>query len=192
MYRRMPANPCTPRLVLDSGGCRSESRGPRQRSSPSRLVMDRGRFESFWGEIRRRFGRRGTTRRLSARKPLTGFPGFQSLHLFIPTLHPGQLEQSLVTDLPSLAQQYRSLDLRCQEGEDHEHGDPGLAHPQPTQFGGHLPRQALKPDLQTLLYTTATCPFWPNPTSQNRVYGALLIEQHEKWVGITWLKSKGA
>lgn len=33
---------------------------------------------------------------------------------------------------------------------------------------------------------------WPNSASRERVYGALLMEQHEGWVGITWLKMEGA
>ena len=37
-----------------------------------------------------------------------------------------------------------------------------------------------------------TVRIWPNPASRNRVYGALLMEEHEKWVGITWLKAEGA
>jgi hypothetical protein len=35
----------------------------------------------------------------------------------------------------------------------------GLERDQPTRLGGHLPPQALKPDLQTLLYTTVERPF---------------------------------
>lgn len=37
-----------------------------------------------------------------------------------------------------------------------------------------------------------TVRIWPNPASRNRVYGALLMEEHEKWIGITWLKAEGA
>jgi transposase-like protein len=33
-----------------------------------------------------------------------------------------------------------------------------------------------------------TVRIWPNPASRDRVYGALLMEQHERWTGITWLK----
>ena len=33
---------------------------------------------------------------------------------------------------------------------------------------------------------------WPNAASRERVYGALLMEQHETWAGITWLKLEGA
>jgi len=32
---------------------------------------------------------------------------------------------------------------------------------------------------------------WPNAASRERVYGALLMEQHENWAGITWLKLEG-
>ena len=37
-----------------------------------------------------------------------------------------------------------------------------------------------------------TVRIWPNPASRDRLYGALLMEQHERWVGITWLKQEGA
>lgn len=37
-----------------------------------------------------------------------------------------------------------------------------------------------------------TVRIWPNPASRDRVYGALLMEQHERWVGTTWLKMEGA
>jgi transposase-like protein len=37
-----------------------------------------------------------------------------------------------------------------------------------------------------------TVRIWPNPASRDRLYGALLMEQHEQWVGITWLKPEGA
>ena len=37
-----------------------------------------------------------------------------------------------------------------------------------------------------------TVRIWPNPASRDRLYGALLMEQHERWVGITWLKPEGA
>jgi transposase-like protein len=37
-----------------------------------------------------------------------------------------------------------------------------------------------------------TVRIWPNPASRDRLYGALLMEQHEQWVGITWLKQEGA
>ncbi len=33
---------------------------------------------------------------------------------------------------------------------------------------------------------------WPNAASRERTYGALLMEQHEAWVGVTWLKMQGA
>jgi len=33
---------------------------------------------------------------------------------------------------------------------------------------------------------------WPNAASRERMYGALLMEQHESWAGITWLKMEGA
>jgi transposase-like protein len=33
---------------------------------------------------------------------------------------------------------------------------------------------------------------WPNAASRERTYGALLMEQHEAWVGTTWLKMQGA
>ena len=33
---------------------------------------------------------------------------------------------------------------------------------------------------------------WPNAASRERTYGALLMEQHEAWVGTTWLKMEGA
>jgi transposase-like protein len=36
-----------------------------------------------------------------------------------------------------------------------------------------------------------TVRIWPNPASRDRLYGALLMEQHERWVGITWLKQEG-
>jgi transposase-like protein len=37
-----------------------------------------------------------------------------------------------------------------------------------------------------------TVRIWPNPASRDRLYGALLMEQHERWTGITWLKPEGA
>ena len=37
-----------------------------------------------------------------------------------------------------------------------------------------------------------TIRIWPNPASRDRVYGALLMEQNEKWMGITWLMPEGA
>jgi transposase-like protein len=37
-----------------------------------------------------------------------------------------------------------------------------------------------------------TVRIWPNPARRDRRYGALLMEQHEQWVGITWLKPEGA
>lgn len=37
-----------------------------------------------------------------------------------------------------------------------------------------------------------TIRIWPNPASRDRLYGALLMEQHERWVGITWLKPEVA
>ena len=33
---------------------------------------------------------------------------------------------------------------------------------------------------------------WPNAASRERVYAALLIQQHEAWTGVTWLKMMGA
>lgn len=33
-----------------------------------------------------------------------------------------------------------------------------------------------------------TVRIWPNPASRDRLYGALLMEQHERWTGFTWLK----
>lgn len=33
-----------------------------------------------------------------------------------------------------------------------------------------------------------TVRIFPNPASGDRLYGALLMEQHERWTGITWLK----
>lgn len=35
-----------------------------------------------------------------------------------------------------------------------------------------------------------TVRIWPNPASRDRVYGALLMEHHERWTGITWLKQE--
>ena len=32
----------------------------------------------------------------------------------------------------------------------------------------------------------------PKSSPWNRLYGALLMEQHERWVGTTWLKPEGA
>ena len=37
-----------------------------------------------------------------------------------------------------------------------------------------------------------TIRIWPSPASRDRLYVALLLEQHERWVGITWLKPGGA
>ena len=37
-----------------------------------------------------------------------------------------------------------------------------------------------------------TIRIWPNPASGDRLYGALLMEQHERLVGIIWLKPEGA
>ena len=37
-----------------------------------------------------------------------------------------------------------------------------------------------------------TVRIWPNPASRDRLYGALLMEQHERWTGITWLKPETA
>jgi len=37
-----------------------------------------------------------------------------------------------------------------------------------------------------------TVRIWPNPASRDHLYEALLMEQHERWVGTTWLKPAGA
>ena len=37
-----------------------------------------------------------------------------------------------------------------------------------------------------------TVHIWPNPASRDRLYRALLMEQHERWPGITWLEADSA